>query len=145
VSFEPKPGLVVRYDFLWREEQRAGVESGKDRPCAIILMSAERADGSKDVLLCAITHSPPGRNEGAVEVPSAVSRHLGLDDEQSWIKTDQVNRLTWEKGRIPYGISQARKGEWAFGMIPQGLGKQVFEQVRERARSRTLQTVERDR
>jgi len=144
VSFEPKPGLVVRYDFLWKEEQRAGVESGKDRPCAIVLTSAERADGSKDVLLCGITHSPPGRNETAVKVPPAVARHLGLDDQQSWIKTDQVNRLTWEKGRIPYGISQARKGEWTFGMIPQGLGKQVFEQVRERARSRTLQTVERD-
>jgi mRNA-degrading endonuclease toxin of MazEF toxin-antitoxin module len=143
VSIEPKPGLVVRYDFLWKEEQRAGIEDGKDRPCAIVLTSAEKADGSKDVLLCAITHSPPARNETAVKVPPAVAKHLGLDHEQSWIKTDQVNRLTWEKGRIPYGVSQTRKGEWSFGMIPQGLGKQVFDQVREKARSRSLQTVDR--
>jgi mRNA-degrading endonuclease toxin of MazEF toxin-antitoxin module len=143
VALDPKPNLVVRYDFLWKEEDRAGVESGKDRPCAIILASAEKPDGSKDVLLCAITHSPPGKNETAVKVPSAVAKHLGLDEAQSWIKTDQVNRLTWEKGRMPYGISQAPSGAWSYGMIPQGLGKQAFEQVRAKARSRSLQTVDR--
>lgn len=144
MSIEPKPGLVVRYDFLWKEERRAGIEDGKDRPCAIVLTSAEKSNGSKEVLLCAITHSPPAKNETAVKVPLAVARHLGLDHEQSWIKTDQVNRLTWERGRMPYGISQARKGEWTFGMIPQGLGKEVFNQVREKARSRSLQTVNRE-
>lgn len=120
-----------------------GVEDGKDRPCAIVLTSAERPDGSKDVLLCAITHSPPGKNETAIKVTPAVAKHLGLDHEQSWIKTDQVNRLTWEKDRIPYGISQTRQGEWSFGMLPHSLGEQVFEQVREKARNRTLQTVRR--
>lgn len=144
MAIEPKPGLVVRYDFLWKEEQRTGIEGGKDRPCAIVLTSAEKADGSKDVLLCAITHSPPAQNETAVKVPPAVANHLGLDHEQSWIKTDQVNRLTWEKGRMPYGISQARKGEWSFGMIPQSLSKQMFEQVQEKNRSRSLKTVDRD-
>ena len=135
---------MVRYDFLWKEQQRAGIEGGKDRPCAIVMTTAERPDGSKDVLLCAITHSPPGKSETAVKIPPAVAKHLGLDHEQSWIKTDQVNRLTWEKGRIPYGISQAHKGEWSFGMIPRGLGEQVFAQVREKARSRTLAAVDRD-
>lgn len=144
MALEPKPGLVVRYDFLWKEEQRAGIVDGKDRPCAIVMTSAERTDGSKDVLLCAITHSPPAKNETAVKIPPAVAKHLGLDHEQSWIKTDQVNRLTWEKGRIPYGISQAHKGEWSFGMIPRGLGEQTFEQVRAKARSRALKTVSRD-
>lgn len=80
----------------------------------------------------------------AVKVPEAVARHLGLDDVQSWIKTDQVNQLVWEMGRIPYGVSQTPKGEWSYGMLPQGLGKQVFEQVREKARSRSLATVQRD-
>jgi hypothetical protein len=144
VSFEPKAGLVVRYDFLWKEEQQAGVDSGKDRPCAIVLTSSERPDGSKDVLLCAITHTPPGKGETAIKVPVGVAKHLGLDEGQSWIKTDQLNKLVWEKGRIPHGISPARKGEWAFGMIPQGLGKQVFDQVREKARSRSLETIQRD-
>ncbi len=144
MPFEPKAGLVVRYDFLWKEEKQAGVDSGKDRPCAIVLASAERPDGSRDVLLCAITHEPPGKNETAVKVPASVAKQLGLDEGQSWIKTSQVNKLVWEKGRIPYGISQARKGEWSFGVIPQGLGKQVFEQVRDKARRQSLQTVQRE-
>ena len=144
MALEPKPGLVVRYDFLWKEEERAGLENSKDRPCAIVIVTAERPDGAKDVLLCAITHSPPSGGETAVKVPPAVARYLGLDHEQSWVKTDQVNRVTWEKDRIPYGISRARKGEWSYGMMPRGLGEQVFDQVREKARGRRLLIVARE-
>jgi hypothetical protein len=144
VPLEPKAGLVVRYDFLWKEESQAGLDSGKDRPCAIVLTSMTKVDGSRDVLLCAITHAPPRNNETAVRIPPAVARSLALDSEQSWIKTDQVNRLTWEKDRIPYGISRTRTGEWSLGMIPQALGQQVFQQVQDKVRSRTLQAVNRD-
>jgi mRNA-degrading endonuclease toxin of MazEF toxin-antitoxin module len=144
VALEPKPGLVVRYDFLWKEEEAAGKDSGKDRPCAIVLVLAEKADGGRDVLLCAITHSRPLKGETAVAVPSAVSQHLGLDDDQSWIKTDQVNVLSWPTGRIPYGITPASEGKWSFGEIPQALGQQIVEQVRAKARARTLRTVRRD-
>ncbi len=144
MPLEPKTGLVVRYDFLWKEESQAGLDSGKDRPCAIVMTSAARSDGTRDVLLCAVTHAPPRNNETAVRIPPAVARSLGFDSEQSWIKTDQVNRLTWEKDRIPYGISRTRTGEWSLGMIPQALGQQVFQQVRDKARNRTLQTVNRD-
>jgi hypothetical protein len=35
-------------------------------------------------------------------------------------------------------------GEWSFGMIPRALGQQAFEQVRDRARARSLQAVNRD-
>ncbi len=134
----------MRYDFLWKEEEAAGKESGKDRPCAIVLATAEKPDGSRDVLLCAITHSPPGKSETAVAIPAAVAQHLGLDDDQSWIKTDQVNVLTWPKGRIPYGITPATEGKWSFGEIPQGLGRQVLEQVRTKVRAGRLATVRRD-
>ncbi len=144
MTLEPKPGLVIRYDFLWKDQQQTGLDSGKDRPSAIVFASEERPDGSKAVYLCAITHSPPGKGETAVKVPEAVARHLGLDDVQSWIKTDQVNQFIWEKGRIPYGVSQTPKGQWSYGQLPQKLGQQVFEQVRDKARSRSLETVRRD-
>jgi hypothetical protein len=140
----PKAGLVIRYDYLWRDQQRAGLESGKDRPSAIVLASAERPDGSREVLLCAITHSPPGKEDAAVRMPEGVARHLGLDDQPCWIKTDEVNTLVWEKGRIPHGVSQTPKGTWSYGMLPQALGREVFEQVREKARRRALGAVRRD-
>lgn len=135
---------MIRYDFLWKEEKQAGIEDGrKDRPCAIVLTMNEKPDGTKDVLLCAITHSPPAKNEKAVEIPPKVARHLGLDHSRSWIKTDQINRIQWQKGLIPPGVTPARKGKWEFGMIPQALGKQTFTQVREKAKSRLLKTVDR--
>lgn len=144
MPLEPKPGLVVRYDFLWRENRDAGIDSGKDRPCAIVLVSAERADGSRDVLLCAITHSPPDKNQTAVPMPPAVAKHLGLDSEPAWIKTDQVNRLRWEKDRIPHGITPVRKGQWVYGSIPQALGQQVFDQLRQKARMGAVTQIGRD-
>lgn len=34
---EPKPGLVIRYSFLWSHEAEAGAdEAAKDRPLAIV-------------------------------------------------------------------------------------------------------------
>jgi mRNA-degrading endonuclease toxin of MazEF toxin-antitoxin module len=108
---DPAPGLVIKYDFLWKEDKDAGHEDGlKDRPCAIILTSREREDGSREIVLCPITQSPPSEAEGGVKVPLSVSRHLGLDDDQSWIKTHQVNTLRWEKGRLPHGVTPGRTG-----------------------------------
>lgn len=145
MALEPKPGLIVFYDFLWKEERNAGRDSGvKDRPCAIVLTLNERPDGSKDVLLCAITHSPPGKGETAVPIPAKVARHLGFDDEQSWVKTDQVNRLHWQKGRVPCGIRPIRKGQWTYGMIPQKLGQRILKQLREKARAQSLSSTRRD-
>jgi len=142
---EPRPGLVLRYDFLWKDERAAGQLHGrKDRPCAIVVVAGEKPDGSRDVVLCPVTHSPPGPGETAVPVPLAVARHLGLDDAPCWIKTDQVNVLHWEKGLIPHGVMPARKDAWAYGMIPQALGKQVFDQLREKARAGRLASVRRE-
>jgi hypothetical protein len=144
VAIDPKPGLVVRYDYLWKDEEVAGLESGKDRPCAIILVAKARADGSRQVILCAITHSPPTTEELATSIPPKVARHLGLDDQPSWIKTNEVNVLTWEKNRIPYGISPVRQGTWVFGEIPASLAQMAFDQVREKARQGLLNLVRRD-
>ncbi|MGH8294414.1 MAG: hypothetical protein ACRETZ_02760 [Steroidobacteraceae bacterium] len=35
---DPRPGLVIRYAYLWKREHDAGREEGsKGRPCAIVL------------------------------------------------------------------------------------------------------------
>lgn len=58
MSFEPKPSLIIRFDFLWKEEERAGHTDGcKDRPCAIILATKPKEGGIQEVILCSITHS----------------------------------------------------------------------------------------
>jgi hypothetical protein len=71
-------------------------------------------------------------------------RHNPHAAEQGRERGTEVNMFNWEKGRIPHGITPAQKDEWTFGMIPQGLGKQAFDQVQEKIRDRTLQKVRRD-
>lgn len=146
MTLTPKVGLVVRYDFLWKDEALSGQEHGrKDRPCAIILTTSENKDGSREVILCPITHTPPPKDQPAVAVPPKVAAHLGFDGEPCWIKTHEVNTLIWERGRIPFGISEARKGDWSFGMLPQQLTKRAFDQVRFYAQRRVLRNVNRDK
>lgn len=45
-------------------------------------------------MVAPVTHSEPRRGEG-VEIPPPVKRHLGLDRDQSWIVTTELNRFNW--------------------------------------------------
>jgi hypothetical protein len=145
VAFEPEIGHVIRYDFLWKAEQDAGREHGvKERPCAVVLLSQVRDDGSRLVVVCPITHVPPRSARQAVEIPRKVARHLGLDDQRSWIGTNTVNTFTWEQARIPYGVSQAPDGQWEYGTLPYALRRQVLDQLRANAREQSVERVSRD-
>jgi len=142
---EPEAGLVIRYDFLWRTQRDAGAELGsKDRPSAVVLVARPTEDGSRRVVVCPITHAPPTDGQSAVAIPVKVARHLGLDDHEMWIKTDTVNLFTWEAGKIPFGVTPASRDQWPFGMLPQQIGKAVFEQVMANSRDRSLYQVDRD-
>ncbi len=144
-GFELTAGDVIRYDYLWKAEQEAGRRDGaKDRPCAVVLTSAALDDGSHRVIVAAISHTPPAPDEGAIEIPPKLARHLGLDENRSWIKTQQVNVLSWQPGRIPDGVVPLKDGSWKYGRLPGSLGKQLLEQVRSHARQTTLSQVDRD-
>jgi hypothetical protein len=96
---EPEAGLVVSYSYLWKEEEERGqVEGRKDRPCAIVLAVDDpdpKVDGRTQVAVAPITHSPPHDPNVAVEIPSRVKEHLGLDSERSWVILEEVNIFTW--------------------------------------------------
>ena len=93
---EPQPGLVISYAYLWHDEHRVGREEGvKDCPCVIIIAVDGAADGTTMVRVAPVTHSPPDNPATAFEVPRAVKRHLGLDDDRSWIVIDEVNEFRW--------------------------------------------------
>ena len=52
MTYEPVVGDIIRYDFLWAEEQERGQQDGaKDRPCAIVVAKKRKEDGSFRVLL----------------------------------------------------------------------------------------------
>lgn len=92
----PQLGLVVSYAYLWHREHRAGRDEGvKDRPCVIVLAMQGEVGGEMTVRVVTVTHSAPDRPICAVELPSAVKRHLGLDAARSWVMVDEVNEFSW--------------------------------------------------
>ncbi|MGH6847129.1 MAG: hypothetical protein ACREC0_06745 [Methylocella sp.] len=77
------------------EEHERGQEEGvKDRPCAVILVTANE-DGDRAVTVLPISHTPPSDSKFAVEISPLVKRRLKLDDERSWVVLTEANRFIW--------------------------------------------------
>jgi hypothetical protein len=122
---DPSTGLVIRYDYLWRDEARRGRQEGaKDRPCAVVIAMA-RTDGGHRALVAAITHTEPAAGQG-LEIPPRVKRHLGLDAERSWIIVTELNEIDWSDP----GIVPASRSEWAYGFLPPALAQALLDAVR---------------
>jgi len=116
---EPDIGLVIRYDFLWSHEQAKGYAQGaKERPCVIITAIVRKTTGEIMVLVAPITHSVPGEGDAAIEIPAAVGRHLGLDEDRSYIVAGEVNSVSWDDPGIVPAVPGVR---WSYGRIPKTL------------------------
>lgn len=121
----PVPGLVIRYSYLWANEHARGREEGiKDRPCAIVLVTANAA-GEQIVTVLPITHTPPAVDATTVEIPHQVKRRLGLDDAGSWVVLAEANRFVWP-GPDARPLSLGDAASVAYGPLPYAL----FEEIR---------------
>lgn len=139
----PEAGLVVRYEYLWHADHAAGREdSRKGRPCAIILKTVSN-DGETIVTILAITHSVPQNPEEAVEIPPAVKRHLGLDDDRSWVIVSEVNRFVWPGPDLLH-VPSVGSGRFDHGHLPPRLFRIILERFLACARARRLRVVWRD-
>jgi hypothetical protein len=141
---DPEPGLVVRYSYLWRAEALQGLEEGrKDRPCAIVLARTIGAAGKIHVLLAPVTHRKPEDQRGAVEIPAAVKRRLGLDDAPSWIVTDDLNIAQWPGPDLRPIDPRNLQAGFVYGMLPKALADRVLDRVRAHMRAGRVQPVTR--
>lgn len=125
----PEVGQVIRYRYLWTREDSAGREDGsKDRPCAIVIALPPKRpeDESPTVAVVPITHTPPRGTSLAVEIPAAVKRRLGLDDERSWIILDEVNRFAWPGPDLVPARAHHQTSEMIYGSLPQMLTNKVL-------------------
>jgi hypothetical protein len=92
----PEPGLVISYAYVWDHEAQSGQEEGrKDRPCVIALAIERQQDGETLVTVLPMTHRQPKDATAAVEIPRAVKKHLGLDDERSWVVVSEGDQFVW--------------------------------------------------
>ena len=139
---DPRPGLVIRYSYLWRGEHEAGREEGvKDRPRAIVV-AIDDEDGGKSVFVLPITHTSPKEPQDAVELPAATKTRLGLDSERSWVVVSEGNRFIW-----PGPDLRARPGQGpdsaAYGMLPPALFTVVKQRFFAHVRARRAGMVKR--
>jgi uncharacterized protein YifN (PemK superfamily) len=138
---EPVEGLVICYDYLWKDEHQKGkIEGKKNRPCAIVIVVPPTEAEKRRVVVVPVTHSPPRSSQDAIEIPHKIKQHLGLDDERSWIVTTEVNRVAWDDP----GIVPAKRTSWEYGAMPQGFVKQLQSRIVERAQNRKLGMVKRE-
>ena len=136
----PKPGLVVRYDYLWTHEAAAGRDQGKTRP-ACLIAATDPATRPRYVVLLPITHTPPGGDSAAIEIPARVRRALGLDDTPSWVIVSEHNIDEWPNpGLSPLpGLPDVL----SYGFIPPGLFARIKALFLELARSKKSRAVRR--
>jgi hypothetical protein len=137
---DPKPGLVVRYDYLWSREAAAGRDQGKDRPACLVAAS-DSLTRPRHVLLLPITHSPPDAGAIGIEIPAKVKRAIGLDEAPSWVIVSEYNIDEWPNA----GLSPipGSRGAFSYGYIPPGLFAQIKAKFLELARQNKSGAVRR--
>jgi hypothetical protein len=127
---EPEVGLVISYSYLWSDEAKAGhVEGRKNRPCAIVLVVQQAEGNAPTVTVIPITHTPHPNPDAAVEIPAAVKRHLGLDDQPSWIVLDDFNVFTWpgyDLRPVP-----GQRNRYHYGLLPPKLFQDIVHKISE--------------
>ena len=113
----PRAGLVIRYDYLWKSEKIKGREEGsKSRPCAVVVVIGDRR-----ALVCGITHTAPDFPDDAVEIPARERTALGLDSERQWVVTSEANIVDWDDP----GIVPLASGVWSYGELSREFAEEV--------------------
>jgi hypothetical protein len=112
---EPRPGLVIRHDYLWVEEAAAGRDQGEDRPVCIVAAS-DSSIRPRFVAIVPITHSAPTDTTLGIEIPLRVRQAIGLDDKSSWVIVSEHNVDEWPNAGIQ--PIRGRPGTFAYGFIP---------------------------
>jgi len=81
--------------YLWKDEARRGQEEGlKARPCVIVDVGQNDFDET-EVHIAPITHTQPKEATHALEIPPQTKQRLKLDQDQSWIITNDPFYLAW--------------------------------------------------
>jgi hypothetical protein len=119
---DPKPGLVIRYDYLWRREAVAGRDQGKDRPACLVAASDSNIM-PRFVVILPITHSAPTNDTIGIAIPPKVRQALGLDDEPCWVIVSEHNIDAWPNGGLQ--SLPGRPGVFSYGFIPPNLFAQI--------------------
>ncbi len=139
----PVPGLVIRYSYLWHREHRATQDEGrKDRPAAILMATTSEAQATR-VYVLPITRSAPAEGDTAIEIPSAVKRLIGLDNERSWIVLDEFNDFIWP-GFDLAPVPESDPPVYSYGVLPPSFYDRIRDAFLKLYDQRRVKPVNRD-
>jgi hypothetical protein len=112
----PEPGLVISYAYVWNHEAQKGQQEGrKDRPCVIALAVERQRGGDTLVTVLPVTRRTPDVEAAAIEIPRNVKKHLGLDDERSWVIVSEGDQFV----RPRYDLRKVRNSDrYDYGYLP---------------------------
>jgi hypothetical protein len=84
--------VLPHYPYLWRWQQSRGEEEGrKDRPVCVAIASKD-SSGLTHLALLAISGTPPGKEQKALELPPLEIRRIGLKEhKRAWITVSEYN------------------------------------------------------
>ena len=133
----PRPGLVIRYSYLWESEARQGREEGaKDRPCAIILVLLRKGE-HPIVRVLPVTHSAPSDPADALEIPLPTKQRLGLDSDRSWVILSEANDFIWPGPDLRPAVS-GDPSTIVYGVLPPGFMAVLRERLEQRRRAKRV-------
>jgi hypothetical protein len=84
--------VLLAYPYLWRWQQGRGEDAGrKDRPVCVAIASRDQ-QGLTHLALLAISGTPAGSGQKAIEVPGLEIRRIGLKEhKRAWITVSEYN------------------------------------------------------
>jgi hypothetical protein len=134
----PEVGMVIRYAYLWADEEARGRdEASKDRPTLVLAVAV----AAGEVMVLAITHSPPKKPTDAVPFPGHLKATLGLDNHPAWIVTTEANAFGWPGPDIR-PVPNRQPASPIYGKVPDSLLRDVASSYLAN-RKRQLRTVKR--
>lgn len=134
----PRPGLVIGYEFLYREDAAAGLENAaRAHPCAIVLVAG--SNPAPRVSVVAVSHAPPPESAALdyMQLTPPEARQMGLDSGDHWVNLRDINSFDWP-GYDLKPIAPGRR--FVFGRMGRATFTRLVEALKARRR---LQVIKR--
>jgi hypothetical protein len=141
---KPRPGLVFRYEYVWKKQSLAGRSVGeKARPVCCVAVAVSAVGGDPRVLIAPITTQPPVPTVPAIELSVAIRRHLGLDaDTRSWVILNEANIDRWptpDMRQVP-----GKPGRFEYGVLPLKMVTAIREMIQPALLAKRFDVVARE-
>ena len=87
----PQSGSIIEYPYLWAwQRDRGETEGRKGRPVCLLLAIAGQKE--TNLVLLAISGTPPRHDQTTIEIPLLEIRRAGLREwKQAWITVSEYN------------------------------------------------------